>query len=286
MKVVGYFLTAIGLFLAGLGIYFIVEPPPGESGVVQYIPGAMCLVFALLMFVVWLPMVRGLDHSDVLRNGEPAMATIVSVDQTGTRINERPVFKFTLDVAGANGETRRVTTKQLVSLTSIGALRPGMVVPVRVNPKKPAKVAIDSQRANEMSGAGAMPPASPTAPAAAGVPPAGMTAGAVPPIAGVVQSSDVIRNGVRAQATVQMVSLTGMTFGQMRPTDADASTRDDPMVMLALLVSPADGASFTAQGIYRVPKERLSGITPGGTVPVAYMPNDPLSTTSVDWNRL
>ncbi|HEX6195252.1 MAG TPA: DUF3592 domain-containing protein [Jiangellaceae bacterium] len=278
MKFVQYLLTTIGLGLAGLGVYFIVAPPPGESGIVQYIPAAMCLFFALLMFVVWLPMVRGLDHGAVLRNGEPAMATIVAVNETGTQINERPVFKFTLDVPAANGETRRVTTKQIVSLTSIGVLRPGMVVPVRVDPKKPTKVAIDSQRANAMPGSAAMTPAGMGTPV--------VPTGVVPPVAGVVQSADVIRSGVSAQATVQMVSLTGMTFGQMRPTDADASNRDDPMVMLALLVNATDGRSFTAQGIHRVPEARLSGLTPGRTVPVAYLPNDPSGTTCVDWNRL
>lgn len=278
MKFVQYLLTAIGIGLAGGGIYLILQPPPNE-GIVKYLPAAMLLFFALLMFVVWLPMVRGLDHSDVLRNGEPAMATIVAVDQTGTRINEQPVFKFTLDVAGANGETRRVTTKQIVSLTSIGVLRRGMIVPVRVDSEKPTKVAIDSRRANEMSGSGATSPAGLGTPV---VPPTGV----VPPVAGVVQSADVVRDGVSAQATVQMVSLTGMTFGQMRPADADESTRDDPMVMLALAVTATDGTTFTAQGIHRVPKDRLSEMTPGGAVPVAYRPNDPAGTTCVDWSKL
>lgn len=291
MKFVRYLLTAMGLGLAGGGIYLIIQPPPDE-GIVKYLPAAMFLFFALLTFKVWLPMVKDVDHGDLLRTGDTAMATIAAVDQTGTRINEQPVFKFTLDVARADGKISRMTTKQIVSLTSIGVLRPGMVVPVRIDPNKPGRVAIDSQRANEIFNAGATPPAgvgTPAAmgmPAATGMPSTGMTPGQTPPVAGMVRSADVVRDGVSAEATVQMVSLSGMAFGQMRPSDADESTKDDPMVMLALLVTVSDGSTFTAQGIHRVPQDQLSEMTPGRTVPVAYLPNDPVGTTCVDWERL
>lgn len=263
MRVIRVILTVIGLGLAAGGVYFVIETPPGTDGIVKYIPAGMMFFFSALMFMVWLPMISRLDHGSLLRSGTPATATIVAIDDSGSTVNEQPVFRFTLDVHRADGTTRRATTHQIVSRAALGSLQTGLVVAVRVDENDPSRVAIDPSGNVETA-------------ASTGVPPTG----------GTLMASDVVRDGVGGNAVVQSVSLTGDTFGALSPDRADASTADDPMVVLTLQVSGNDTGTFTSQGIHRVPDGMIGRLTAGSTIPVAYLPRDPANTTAVDWVRL
>jgi len=257
--------TAIGM-LIGAG-FFLMLPPAGE-GFIRYIPSAMLVFFAVMTFTVWLPMVSRLDHGSVLWNGLPATATIVDVADTNATVNEQPVFLFTLDVQHPDGSVRRATTRQIVSRTSLGAIKPGLVVAVRVDPKKPDRVAIEPTQ----------PDGPPTAPSAT-------TAGSTT-VGTVMKASDIVRDGIQATAVVKSSSLTGSTFGSVAPDQADPSNADDPIVLLDLHVTAPDGTGFDARGIHRVPSDRLSSLGPGQRVPVAYLARDPANSTAIDWNRV
>jgi hypothetical protein len=283
-------LILIALGLIGGGVYFIFDRPPG-GGIDYFIPTAMMWFFAILMFTVFVPMVSRLNHGKLLATGEQATATIVDVRDTGTTVNERPAFKFTLDVRNPDGTTTRTTTHQIVERTSLGALRPGLEVPVRVDPKRRTKVAIDS---GASMGGPTMAgwPAAPTAmfggqtamPGQYGAMPTG--AGVAQPPGRTLRAPDVIRNGVQTTATIQSAMLTGQTVGQMHPAHAEPHSKDDPMVFMTMSVMAADGSNFTAQGIHRVPGHRLQLLSPGTTLPVAYLPADPVNSTCVNWDRL
>lgn len=182
------------------------------------------------------------------------------------------MFKFTLDVRRQDGSVHRATVRQVVDRTSLGALVPGIVVPVRVDPRKPARVAIDSQGTlGPGQPAGQVYPATPDMPASNRA----------------LTAADVIRDGVRATATVQSVAMTGQTYGQHWPDRAEPSNRDDPTVVMTMNVAGTDGATFGAKGIYRVPAHQLVRLSPGTSVPVAYLPGpNAENSTCVDWDRL
>ncbi len=280
LRVIHWVEVAIGLGLVGGAIYLAVAPPPGgPTGAARFVPTGMLLLFAILMFTVWAPMTRRIDHGMLLRTGKPTTATVVDVRDTGGTVNMQPVFRFTLDVRGLDGSTYRAVTDQMVSRTSLGVIRPGMVVPVRVDPRRPTKVAIDTSRpATATSG-----PAGPASAQMTGTNTV-LTAG-FPQAPGVIHSADVIRDGVRATASVRAVALTDTTFGQFRPHEADPSNTADPMVMISLEVRAADGSTFTETSVHRVPAARLSGLSPDVTLPVAYLAADPTRTTCIDWDR-
>lgn len=271
MRVVRVIVALLGIGLVAGGVYFIFDRPPG-GGLEYFIPSAMLFFFAVLTFAVWLPMVSALDHGKLLRTGERAAATIVDISDTSSTVNNRPVFKFTLDVRRQDGSVHRATVRQVVDRTSLGALRPGIVVPVRVDPRKPTKVAIDSH--------GTLEPGQPLAPV--------FPATSAPGVSNLaLTAADVIRDGVRATATVQSVAMTGQTYGQQWPDRAEPSNRDDPMVVMTMNVAGTDGAAFGAKGIYRVPAHHLVRLSPGATVPVAYLPGPNAgNSTCVDWERL
>jgi uncharacterized protein DUF3592/PDZ domain-containing protein len=81
----------------------------------------------------------------VLRTGVPGDATVTGISDTGASVNDRPVFRFALDVQLPGQDRYPATAKSAAPrvLTAAGAVRPGMWVPVRVDPAKPAEVAID-----------------------------------------------------------------------------------------------------------------------------------------------
>jgi uncharacterized protein DUF3592 len=81
----------------------------------------------------------------VLRTGIPGDATVTAISDTGASVNDRPVFRFALDVQLPGQDRYPATVKAAAPrvLTAAGAVRPGMWVPVRVDPDKPAEVAID-----------------------------------------------------------------------------------------------------------------------------------------------
>jgi hypothetical protein len=99
-------------------------------------------------------------------------------------------------------------------------------------------------------------------------------------------AEDVVAHGERAEGTIQAVSHTGSTAGQMAPdAGLDPEKAADPMVYVAMQVQPRNGAAFVAQGIFRVPKRKLGALTIGRRVPVAFLTGQP-QTATIDWSRV
>ena len=113
--------------------------------------------------------------------GSPGRATVVRLSQTGTYINENPVFFFELDVNVPGIPQYRTTQRSTVPMYLVQGIGPGAVFPVKVNTSNPTELVIDwsgvsAVRTGDQSGwGGATPgaPATPTAPM--GAPPTGQT---------------------------------------------------------------------------------------------------------------
>ena len=75
-------------------------------------------------------------------NGLPGQATITSIRDTGTTINEHPLVELGLDVTLEGRPPYAVTHTQLINRLAVGGFTPGAIVPVRVDPVDPTSLLV------------------------------------------------------------------------------------------------------------------------------------------------
>lgn len=76
--------------------------------------------------------------------GVAAEAEILSLWDTGITVNNDPVIGLKVRVRPKDGEPYEATiAKSLVSRLDVPRFQPGRVIPVRVDPHDPARVAVD-----------------------------------------------------------------------------------------------------------------------------------------------
>jgi hypothetical protein len=254
----------------------------GDTILWTIVPIVVITAGGLIVFFVLMRRFMGADRR-LLATGIPGSALVLDVRDTGVTINHvNAVLEARLQVTIPGRAPYEASAEVTLGRMSWGALQPGMTVPVKVDPANPARVAIDwaGRRGGVQLGG------------AAGViaTPGGNFQ--IPGVAGAMQAStlrsaeDVVAEGERAEGTIQAVSHTGATAGQMAPdAGLDAEKAADPMVYVAMEVQPRQGAAFAAQGIYRVPKKKLGTLAIGRRVPVAFLPGRP-ETATIDWSRV
>lgn len=127
--------TNIGLFSGGLTFVIV---------------GVTCLVtvasFAFVGVILWFtlrPLLQNMNQrGQILQTGIPAMATIVSLADTGMLVNYQPQVRIGLQVNPPNGAPYQTEVTMVVSQLMIPRVQPGMTVPVKIDSKDPSKVAI------------------------------------------------------------------------------------------------------------------------------------------------
>ena len=75
-------------------------------------------------------------------NGVPGQATITTIRDTGTTINDHPVVELGLDVTLDGRPPYAVTHTQLINRLAVGGFTPGAIVPVRVDPANPTSLLV------------------------------------------------------------------------------------------------------------------------------------------------
>ncbi|RJP28598.1 MAG: hypothetical protein C4536_11885 [Actinobacteria bacterium] len=79
----------------------------------------------------------------LLEKGEPAEATILTVTDTGVTVNEiYPVVKVLLEVRPQGRPPYQTETQMLINRMDIPQIQPGRVVPVKIDPRSPRRVAV------------------------------------------------------------------------------------------------------------------------------------------------
>jgi len=104
------------------------------------------LISLLLSVAVLLTGCSGLYYSnpDLQTAGVSARAEILETWETGIKVNDEPVIGLKVRVQPAGGSPYEATIKRvLISQLEIPQFQPGAVIPVRVDPKDPSRVAID-----------------------------------------------------------------------------------------------------------------------------------------------
>ena len=95
------------------------------GGVLSWIASSLCLPLAIpvVILLFFAPMVLRMlrdvrTKRSVMKRGEPGMARVISIAQTGTTVNQVPEMRLVLDIERAGETPRRVTITQLVDLAS------------------------------------------------------------------------------------------------------------------------------------------------------------------------
>lgn len=138
----GAWIGMIGGLLGVIIAIVAVLATGGSMGI--YIALGIALVFGGMMFLFW-KMLFGpmINASRLQKNGIPGKATIREVRDTGITVNNNPQVKLVLDVKNSFGQIYSVTIRTLVSRINPGMFQPGMVVPVKIDPKNEQNVVID-----------------------------------------------------------------------------------------------------------------------------------------------
>lgn len=165
--VVGFFVLialvmiggAVAMWLGGDG-----TDPGADMGAL--ILGGIGAFYLVLMMILWLIVRR---QGRLVRGGVPAMATILSVRDSGTMVNNQPRLVLEVEITPQNGQPPyRFETKKVVGHSSLAMMRPGVSLPVSVDPRRPERFAfIDGQQYASIGGAAsatASPPGSVTIP--------------------------------------------------------------------------------------------------------------------------
>lgn len=77
-----------------------------------------------------------------LASGTPAKARVISLRDTGGRLNANPSIEFELEVTPGNGAAFRATTRAIISTVELPRYQPGSTVDVRYDPADPRSVAL------------------------------------------------------------------------------------------------------------------------------------------------
>lgn len=113
---------------------------------------ATIVPLGLAGFFIFRLMKGSAERQKILQSGVPATAQVISVQQTGTYINNQPEVMATLMVQRAGSPPYQVNATLILSMLEIPRLQPGASVAVKVDPSDPQKVAIDLSQAPAMPG--------------------------------------------------------------------------------------------------------------------------------------
>jgi hypothetical protein len=206
--------------------------------------------FVILALVFGVMIRRWAIKQKVLQTGVQATATIISIRDTGTRINDNPVIAMQLQVQPTGAPSFQAEVKETISILQIPQFQPGAQLEVKYDPMQPTSVAIVSL----ISGAGV----------SSG--PGLMNRQQAEQLLSRYQADNerILTSGVSAPAKILQYMPMGVSVNG-----------NNPAVNLIVEVQPAGGAAFTAQAHGNVIGEAsVYKFQPGQMVTVRYNPED------------
>ncbi|GLW05649.1 hypothetical protein Misp01_07790 [Microtetraspora sp. NBRC 13810] len=195
-----------------------------------------------------LGMVRSLAGGDpgLLTAGLPATALVVSMKDSGMTVNDMPLVGFELEVRREGADAYAVAHRETVPRLLVGAVLPGTLLAVRLDPADQLRLAVDWS----------VPPRQ------------GET-----PVRERLSAAELLARGLPGIATVLgTFSLNGM--------EAD---NGDPILGLQLEVTPESGRMpYQVRIGHRVPLALVRLTVPGTRLPVRIAGEDP-EKVAIDW---
>jgi hypothetical protein len=115
LRIVGVFFV----LLSGVFAYLIISGPAATRGIFVFLLIEF-IVLAVIFILVARAMTRAAQHAaQLLHDGLPADATVVSVADTGVTINNNPRVKLQLHVVPSSGDPFDISVTKLVSRIAI-----------------------------------------------------------------------------------------------------------------------------------------------------------------------
>lgn len=96
--------------------------------------GAMIFLISYFVLTMVSLISGGVSHQSILKNGQDAEATILSMAETGTRINGHPLIEFSLQVNLESAPSFVTQVQKVVSFIELGAYQPNILLHVKVEP--------------------------------------------------------------------------------------------------------------------------------------------------------
>jgi len=120
--------------------------------------GAGLIAVAVSGFLIFNMFRNRARTQNLLQTGTPAPAVIVSIEDTGWRINDQPQAKVTLQVTPPDRPPFQAVIKQVFNVFDLGSLAPGAPAQVRFDPNDTSKIVIESLGGGGMVAPGMMVP--------------------------------------------------------------------------------------------------------------------------------
>jgi len=98
--------------------------------------GAFWIILPIILIIGAMTYIKlqGRRETNLRENGLQGQAKILSVEQTGTYVNNLPQVKFLLEITSPYGEIYQLEHKEVVSMLSLGAIQVGAILPVFIEP--------------------------------------------------------------------------------------------------------------------------------------------------------
>ncbi|MBN2028402.1 MAG: hypothetical protein JW854_16755 [Actinobacteria bacterium] len=193
------------------------------------------------------------ERRRLLETGEAAEATIMEVVDTGMTMNEiYPVVKVRLEVRPPGRPAYQAETQMIINRMDIPQVQPGLVVPVRFDPRRPQHVAVVKQA--EIA-------------TVVGTGPADASTAEQMVVSADRANREVLQSGEPAQARILLAQPLGIEVNG-----------PNPAIKFALEIYPVSKPAFKAETIAIVAQASIPKYQPGKTVFVKF---DPADTTRV-----
>jgi hypothetical protein len=261
-----FLVSGLLMLLGGLGLMAVAFTTDDTEMMFGFIGGGAGVAVTGLVFLVVTRFLKGFLGAAALDDPVPGTAHVLSVTDTGTTINVSAVFKIRATITVPERAPYEGEFRLIVGRAQMGAIQPGMTLPVLVERTDPAKIVHDPSRAATIS------------------PLAGAMGGGVSAVTRTSSAADVIARGVPTQGVLHVAEVTGLTAGQVVGT-LPAHEADDPLVKVVFAYTPNGMAEQVNEILVRVPDGKGHWLQPGETLPIAYLPDDP-TTATIDWSRL
>ncbi|HEV2754153.1 MAG TPA: hypothetical protein VG318_00040 [Actinomycetota bacterium] len=108
---------------------------------------AILLGVGIVLFVVGVYLkIRGRRRARIYNTGMPGEALIRAVHETGTMVNNQPMYGFDLEVTGSGFAPTTTTHREVVPFWFASRVGPNTRVPVKVDPTNPSRLIFDWDR--------------------------------------------------------------------------------------------------------------------------------------------
>jgi hypothetical protein len=250
-------------------------------------------IFSIVIIVVVFKYASNMmGDSKVLDAGIPGQAVVMSLEPTGTVINDMYyVCNIGLRVQLPAQAPFDVLIKQSVPIYSMGRVDPGKTVAVKVDPVDRTKAVIDWDVI--VTGPGAVGGAEAVMDPSAGVIAGAVAAAGAGGAAGLAQSGitvsstvDLLRSGQRVLGVLTEYADTGSTPRSLGLEPSRPEFVDDPMYAVTLQLHIANTTPIEAKVVQRVPRAQVANLAMGMQLNVAVDPSNPTRNVAIDWGDI